>query len=102
VSPARYELGFCIPEDGNLQCYRRESVKSYLRMLRCTSVAIMGLPCSGCSGCSPTVQTGSSSHTASYTVGVGGSLAGVKPPRGGADHSAPYGPSTKHDGIVFK
>jgi hypothetical protein len=28
VSPVRYELGFCIPEDGILYSHRRENLKS--------------------------------------------------------------------------
>jgi hypothetical protein len=30
VSPVRYELGFCIPEDGNLHSQYRENLKSYI------------------------------------------------------------------------
>jgi hypothetical protein len=29
ISPLRYELGFCIPEDGILHSHRRENLKSY-------------------------------------------------------------------------
>jgi hypothetical protein len=29
VSPVRYELGFYIPEDDNLDSHRRENLKSY-------------------------------------------------------------------------
>jgi hypothetical protein len=30
VSPVRYELGFCIPEDGILHSHSRENLKSYI------------------------------------------------------------------------
>jgi hypothetical protein len=29
MSPVKYELGFCIPEDGILYSHRRENLKSY-------------------------------------------------------------------------
>jgi hypothetical protein len=33
VSPVRYELGFCIPEDDILHSHRRENLKSYIFVL---------------------------------------------------------------------
>jgi hypothetical protein len=30
VSPVKYELGLCIPEDGILHSHRRENLKSYV------------------------------------------------------------------------
>jgi hypothetical protein len=32
VSPVRYELGFCIPEDDKLHSDRREDLKSYIAL----------------------------------------------------------------------
>jgi hypothetical protein len=32
VSPVKYELGFYIPEDGNLHSRRRELLKSYIAL----------------------------------------------------------------------
>jgi hypothetical protein len=32
VFPARYELGFYIPEDGILHSHRRENLKSYIAL----------------------------------------------------------------------
>jgi hypothetical protein len=30
MSPVKYELGFCMPEDGILHSHRRENLKSYI------------------------------------------------------------------------
>jgi hypothetical protein len=35
VSPVRYELGFCIPEDDILHSDRRENLKSYTSYMHC-------------------------------------------------------------------
>jgi hypothetical protein len=32
VSPVKYELGFCIPEDDILHSYRRENLRSYIAL----------------------------------------------------------------------
>jgi hypothetical protein len=36
VSPLKYELGFCIPEDDILQSHRRETLKSYVALIGLT------------------------------------------------------------------
>jgi hypothetical protein len=33
VSPVKYELGFCIPEDDILHSHRREILKSYIALI---------------------------------------------------------------------
>jgi hypothetical protein len=35
VSPVKYELGFCIPEDDILHSHRRENLKSYMALTGC-------------------------------------------------------------------
>jgi hypothetical protein len=32
MSPLKYELGFCIPEDGIFNSHRRENLKSYIAL----------------------------------------------------------------------
>jgi hypothetical protein len=39
VSPAKYEMGFYIPEDDILHSHRRENLKSYITLTGWTSVA---------------------------------------------------------------
>jgi hypothetical protein len=47
----------------------------------------------------PVVQTGSGAHSASYTVGIGGSFPGIKQPGSEADHSPPTSTDVKNPWI---